>query len=143
MVNAETLQRTQCGLFPTFEHVFINAHYVPVDQSSAGSIPRHAPGDLFIATPVGGRELLPASTPQINKKWHVLSATPVIQLPRFSPRVAPRSGEAWVTQGPGCIRILPWWKDGAFLILAGDPNHMRDIWLGFVPMDQRITVNTI
>lgn len=38
-------------------------------------------------------------------------------------------------RGPGSIKVIPWERYGAALVIATDPNMIGDCWLAFVPLE--------
>lgn len=142
-IPADSLKKTAHGVIPTFAEVFTGARYVRgIRTPGHGSRLDTAPGELFLSidTCRSGRiDGMPSSF-LWDSKGSALVCAPVLPMPEFLPHIAPRNGGTWHMRPPGSIKVIAWPKYGHFLVLATDPNCISDVWLGFVPMDQRFEV---
>lgn len=128
-VKSESLKRTKYGVIESFDKIFTNARYLKRQYCPIrGSWCDSKPGEIFLNT--SGREL-PASFTDSHR--YCLYCTPIEPMEWFSPIIG--SYQSGVV-GPSSIKIIPWYSQLAYLVLACDPNHIRDVWLGFVPMGQ-------
>jgi hypothetical protein len=140
MLSNDDLKKTMYGLLPNFAAVFKDAHYVKMLHSNRehGTAYDYAPGEIYLGTEFRDWHdlaLLPNSVP----RGMVLACTPVLEMPRFSPRIASHSSYGH-SVGPSCIKVISWRQHDVFLVTAGDSNMIRDVWLGFVPITERIEV---
>ena len=138
MLSNDDLKKTMYGLLPNFAAVFKDARYVKQLYSNRekGTAYAYAPGEIYLGTEYRDwhdLELLPDSVPQ----GKVLACTPVLKMPRFSPRIQ-RGASHMHSVGPACIKVRAWTHHDVFLVTAGDPNMIHDVWLGFVPITERI-----
>lgn len=131
--------RTRHGIIASFAEIFTGARYAKLlySDTKRGTAHDYKEPELFLSTPIGG-----ALAPCIkHSPSMVLVCTPVLEMPRFAPRIAPRSyNTEWTTIGPGAIKVIAWPAYGHYLVMATDPNHISNEWLGFVPMDQVFNV---
>lgn len=143
MLTQDQIAKTVHGILPTFAHGFTGARYVRnIVTPGHGSRLDTAPGELFLSIDTmryGAIDGMPSSF-KWDKQGSTLVCTPVLPMPKFLPAVAPRGNDPWIMRPPGSIKVIAWPEAGHFLMLATDPNCIRDVWLGFVPMDQRFEV---
>lgn len=143
MLTQENIARTAHGILPTFAHIFKGARYVRnIVTPGKGSRLDTAPGELFLSVDTcrhGAIDGMPSSF-NWDSQGSTLVCTPVLPMPEFLPVIAPRNGGEWHMRPPGSIKVIAWEETGHFLVLATDPNCIRDVWLGFVPLTQRFDV---
>lgn len=126
-LTPELLKKTTYGVIPSFADIFTGARYI----NKAG---QENAGELFIWTE--GNDLPRSSR---FSPWSSLYARVSEEMiaPRFAPRIA--SGE-WKTVPPSSVRIIPWAKNGVYLVLACDPNSIGDEWFAWVSIEQNFVV---
>lgn len=142
MLKDSDIARTVRGIIPTFADIFTGARYARelYRDHRRGQANDIRPGELCVLVDFNARGLGLPDTFGDSQLKSILAATPCddFMKPRFSPRIASRGTRQSVP--PSGIRIIAWRPAGHFLILAGDPNNIRDEWWGFVPFGQSFTV---
>jgi hypothetical protein len=136
---AASVAKTVMGIVPSFDQIFTGVRYVPqlCSGTMRGTAYGYGKGEIYLGTDYHARDLLPDSVPPGRS----LACTPVAEMPRFSPQIT--RGQSYSNSvGPSCLRIVAWRNVGHFLVLAGDPNSVSDVWLAFVPIDQRFEVQS-
>lgn len=140
---ADRIAKTCHGILPNFAAIFTGARYVRnIRTPGHGSRLDTAPGELFLSIDTcrsGKIDGMPSSF-LWDSKGSTLVCTPVPPMPEFLPTIAPCNDRPWIMQPPGSIKVIAWAEYGHFLVLASDPNCIRDVWLAFVPIDQRFEV---
>lgn len=127
-IPADALRRaSERGICKSIDEFVTGLRYVRrIVTESRGSYLEKEPGELFVnfdragISSWGGKGLN-----------YALVGTPVGKMPSFSGSLS----RARTANGPGSIRIVPWKVYGAALVIATDPNHIGDVWLGFVPIE--------
>lgn len=128
-IPADALRRaSERGICKSLDEFVTGLRYVrSIRDPKIGSRLDKNPGELFVNFD-GGVGPKSWSGNDLN---FALVGTPVGQMPGFPPSYWKDGG----SRSPGSIRVVAWKPYGAALVIASDPNHIGDVWLGFIPIE--------
>lgn len=127
-IPADALRRaSERGICKSLDEFVTGLRYVrSVRTEKRGSYLEKEPGELFVSFDGAG----PSGWAGANLNF-ALVGTPVGDMPWF-PAYHPNAAGG---RGPGSIKVIAWKPYGAALVKATDPNHIGDVWLGFIPLE--------
>lgn len=128
-IPADALRRaSERGICKSLDEFVTGLRYVrSVWDAKRGSYLDRKPGELF----VNFDHCSGLSSWAGDGLNYALVGTPVGKMPGFPAASWRDSG----VRSPGSIRVVAWRSYGAALVIATDPNHIGDVWLGFIPIE--------